>query len=435
MNLVTKLLPYRLNTDTLLETIRPLGHLVALESANPTHESGRWSIISAGPIKTLSNAPFNDVATSGIERLIKQLSNTKSELPFIGGVIGHASYGFVDGNMDQTNPPIQHDVNSKITASLYTWAYLLDHKNKKTYLVYWTEVSQIDINMLIDYYHAEHKQPQDFNMRTKFSASWSHEQYKQKFNEIHEYIKSGDAYQINLTQKFMGGFSGSPLSAYCILKAKSHSPFLTFYESDDFVLASASPELFIKCENNKVTTKPIKGTMPRAVDIESDQASIQKLKESNKDMAENLMITDLLRNDLSITCYNTSTPKLFDIESFETVHHLVSTVTAEKPIETSPFSVFKSCFPGGSITGAPKKRAMEIISELEDFSRDLYCGSSFYYSANGNFNSNILIRSFVFKDDMVSCWAGGGITIDSDWKSEYQESLDKISMLMKVLEK
>jgi para-aminobenzoate synthetase component 1 len=122
------------------------------------------------------------------------------------------------------------------------------------------------------------------------------------------------------------------------------------------------------------------------------------------------------------------------VESFETVHHLVSTITAKKPKAVTPLTVFKTCFPGGSITGAPKKRAMEIIGELEDFSREFYCGSSFYYSANQNFSSNILIRSFIFKGDLVNCWAGGGITMDSNWESEYQESLDKISKLMKALE-
>ncbi|MFT6154565.1 MAG: para-aminobenzoate synthetase component 1 [Bermanella sp.] len=435
MNFLTKLLPYKSNTNTLLDAIRPLGHLVALESASPNHESGRWSIISAGPVKTLTNTTFNSDATVAIESLIKLLPKTSSELPFIGGLIGHASYGFVEGDIEKSRSEKHNVESSKITASLYTWAYLLDHKDKKAYLVYWTEISQVDIETLVDYYHLEHKQIQGFKMLRKFSASWSHKQYEEKFNKIQDYIKSGDTYQINLTQKFNGNYTGSPLSAYCSLKAQSHSPFLAYYESDDFTLASASPELFIQCKGNKITTKPIKGTIPRAVDAELDNANIVKLKESKKDMAENLMITDLLRNDLSIICQNTTTPKLFEIESFETVHHLVSTITAEKPSGATAFSVFKSCFPGGSITGAPKKRAMEIINELEDFSRDLYCGSSFYYSVNENFNSNILIRSFVFKDGEVNCWAGGGVTIDSKWESEYQESLDKISRLMQVLEK
>lgn len=434
MNFVTKPLPYRLNTDTLLDTIRPLGQLVAFESASPNHEGGRWSIISAGPIKTIPEVAFNGASAIEIESLLKLLPEEKSEFPFIGGIIGHATYGFVQDSVIPNKPLSQNDTGSKITASLYTWAYLLDHKNKKAHLVYWTEISQIEINTLVDFYHAEHRQADSFNMRSKFSAVWSQQDYIKKFNAIQNYIKSGDAYQVNLTQKFSGDYFGSTLSAYCKLKTQSNSPYLVYYESEGFALASASPELFIQCNNNTVTTKPIKGTIPRATDSDSDLLNMEKLKASKKDMAENLMITDLLRNDLSITCRNTSTPKLFELESFETVHHLVSTITAEKPEAISPLSVFKSCFPGGSITGAPKKRAMEIINELEDFSRDFYCGSSFYYSANGKFNSNILIRSFVFKDGKVNCWAGGGITIDSEWESEYQESLDKISKLMQTLE-
>jgi para-aminobenzoate synthetase component 1 len=431
MKLVTHSLPYKSNTDALLETLNPLGSLVALESAAHEHENGRWSIIAANPLKTTEELKFNAQTCHLIETLLKELPSTNSELPFIGGIIGHASYGFANKNHENKKSNI---ANSLVSAALYTWAFIFDHKNKASHLVYWTNISQISAQELIDFYNKPVEAHLTFSMNSEFSPNWSKQVYQSKIQIIHDYIKAGDAYQVNLTQKFNGKYTGSPLDAYRRIKAQSNSPYLTYFELNGAALASASPELFIQCHDGKVITKPIKGTTPRFSDKKDDLNSIQTLKNSQKDRAENLMITDLLRNDLSISCTNTKTPKLFEIESFETVHHLVSTITANKPKAVSPLFVFKTCFPGGSITGAPKSRAMEIISELEDFSREFYCGSSFYYSANQNFSSNILIRSFAFKDDIVSCWAGGGITIDSNWESEYQESLDKISKLMKVLE-
>ncbi len=165
----------------------------------------------------------------------------------------------------------------------------------------------------------------------------------------------------------------------------------------------------------------------------TDSQNKIELALSPKDRAENLMIVDLLRNDLSKNAKSVNVPELFKVESFSTVHHLVSTINATLADEVSPLKLFFDAFPGGSITGAPKKRAMEIIAELEEFPRSYYCGSAFYYSANRNFNSNILIRGFLFNKGEIHCWAGGGIINDSTWQAEYQESLDKISKLMMCL--
>lgn len=423
MNLSISELPYLDSTNNLLSNLSNLGNLCALESANRDHENGRWSIITAAPFKTISKNAMGIDDWKEVESLMKILPSIKSDLPFTGGVIGHVNYS----SSSEENP-------QSVFYNLYTWAFVLDHLTKQAHLIYWEDLSTISKTTLKGIYTSAASSSSRFLMTTSFKPLWSKNTYNKKICTIHDYILSGDVYQINLTQKFSGKYRGNPLEAYKRLKSQSNSPFLSYFESKGRILASVSPEQFIECNRELVSTKPIKGTIPRSHDIDVDLDNIRSLQNSSKDKAENLMITDLLRNDLAKNCTNIKVPKLFSVESFETVHHLVTTITAEKPQEISPFKVFQDAFPGGSITGTPKKRAMEIINELEDFSRDLYCGCSFLYSSNGNFNSNILIRSFVFENNEVHCWAGGAITIDSTAEGEYQESLDKISRLMSTLE-
>jgi len=423
MNLSISELPYLESTNNLLSNLSELGNLCGLESANGDHENGRWSIITAAPFKTICKNAMGIDDWKEVESLMNILPHVESDLPFTGGVIGHVNYSA----SSEESP-------KSVFYNLYTWAFILDHLTKKTHLIYWNELSTISQSELKDRYNSDICSSHCFLMTSSFKPLWSRNTYNKKIHTIHNYILSGDAYQINLTQKFSGEYQGYPLEAYKRLKSQSNSPFLSYFESKDRILASASPEQFIECKGGIVSTKPIKGTIPRSHNKDVDLNNMQSLQNSSKDKAENLMITDLLRNDLAKNCTNIKVPKLFSIESFETVHHLVTTITAEKPKQISAFKVFQDAFPGGSITGTPKKRAMEIISELEDFSRDLYCGCSFLYSSNGKFNSNILIRSFVFENNKVHCWAGGAITIDSTAEGEYQESLDKISRLMSTLE-
>ncbi|MEH6344512.1 MAG: anthranilate synthase component I family protein [Bermanella sp.] len=426
-------LPYLRNTSTLLERLQVKGGLVALESSSLNHENGRWSIISAAPVSELTyfcNTQIEEIQIQ-IERLLRTLPNSNEDLPFIGGIIGHASYdlGLVDNPSIQGGQP---DI-PRLLAGLYSWAFLIDHLEQKTILVYWTEISETPQSELEEIFRnslQNEEQRDSFELTSDFQANWEPSTYKEKIESIHNYIKAGDSYQVNLAQSFTGQYKGNPLIAYEKLKQFAEIPFACFFEHTNFSFASASPELFLSCTSKEIVTKPIKGTLPRDPDPIKDNQNKIALKNSEKDRAENLMIVDLLRNDLSKNAYNVKTPALFDVESFTTVHHLVSTVTATLNPGTSPLKLFFDAFPGGSITGAPKKRSMEIISELEDKQRSFYCGSSFYQSTNGNFNSNILIRSFLFHEGEVTCWAGGGIVDDSEWQSEYQESLDKVSKLI-----
>jgi para-aminobenzoate synthetase component 1 len=201
-------------------------------------------------------------------------------------------------------------------------------------------------------------------------------------------------------------------------------------------ILSSSPERFLKLTKDIVETKPIKGTRPRKQDNAEDQEQIKLLESSHKDKAENLMIVDLLRNDISKTCKKGSVkvPSIFTIESYATVHHLVSTVTGILADDQNATDLLKSCFPGGSITGAPKIRAMEIIEELEPNRRGVYCGAIGYIGFNGNMDTNIAIRTLVHSKNTIRFWAGGGIVNDSVVDDEYQESFDKAAAMLDLLQ-
>jgi len=435
MHFSSRQLPYLRNTGALLDKLSQFDGLVALESSNSEHENGRWSIIAACPIETISiHRPCEiEGAIESLEKIASKLPNIDSSLPFTGGIIGHTSYDLgIPGLGKSTthyypNQPL-------LIAGLYTWAFVFDHINKQCILVYLNHPEALPITRLIDLYSEQelstpHKQ---FTLEGSFQPSWSKRTYQEKIHKIHEYILKGDCYQVNLAQRFSAKFSGDSIAAYKKIKEFAEVPFACFFQWGEFSFASASPEMFLSYEAGKVTTKPIKGTLPKLNNRTANKQQIDRLKNSKKDLAENLMIVDLLRNDLSKQAEHVRVEKLFDIETYPTVHHLVSTITGKiKP--QNILRLFFDAFPGGSITGAPKKRAMEIISELEEAPRSFYCGSSFYLSSNDKFNSNILIRSFLFEDNIVTCWAGGGIVHDSEWEKEHQESLDKISKLMNSL--
>ena len=215
----------------------------------------------------------------------------------------------------------------------------------------------------------------------------------------------------------------------------NNAPFSAYLNIDDIKVLSISPERFIQIKQNKVQTKPIKGTRPRSNDPTQDEKNKRSLSLANKDKAENLMIVDLLRNDISRACKpgSVKVPKLFDIESFPAVHHLVSTIEGELAEDKSAIDLIRGAFPGGSITGAPKIRAMEIIEELEPHRRNIYCGSIGYISACGNMDTSITIRTLTCLNGRIICNAGGGIVADSVCDEEYQETFDKVNKILPVL--
>ena len=270
---------------------------------------------------------------------------------------------------------------------------------------------------------------------------WQTSDYENAFYKVQDYLTAGDCYQINLTQCWQGELSNQQLVDYLpSLHQSTNAPFAGYLGLNNFELLSCSPELFFTFANNAqgencIITKPIKGTRPRGQNVATDQANKKELASSEKDIAENVMIVDLLRNDLGkyAKTGTVKVPKLFDIESFSNVHHMVSTITATLKDDISPWTVLFESLPAGSITGTPKKRAVEIINELEAKPRGAYCGTMGYLNFDGTGQWNVLIRTLQASDSNVSLWAGGGITIASDCDAEYQECFDKVGNLLKIL--
>ena len=280
------------------------------------------------------------------------------------------------------------------------------------------------------------------NLKVKYNHNYNFSDFKQNISEekyidnvlkIKEYISSGDCYQVNYSQNFEVDYSGNAWDIYKDLRKINPAPYSSFFKLSDQFIISSSPERFISIKDSLIETKPIKGTLKRLIDKNLDHEQINILKNDEKNIAENLMIVDLLRNDLSKCCelHSVKVTKLFDIESYTSVHHMVSTVVGTLNPKTTSIDILKACFPGGSITGAPKKRAMEIISELENRKRGIYCGSVGYFDGNNNMDTNICIRTITLTENKISFAAGGGIVHDSDPRDEYHESLEKVSVFIK----
>jgi para-aminobenzoate synthetase component 1 len=277
----------------------------------------------------------------------------------------------------------------------------------------------------------------DYAAQIGLRSTFTHRGYLDAVTRVRDYIVAGDIFQANLSQRFQAPLAGSLFDLYRRLRHRNPAPFAAYLDCGDFALLSASPERFLHLdpERRLVETRPIKGTRPRGFGPMHDAALGQALAESDKDRAENVMIVDLLRNDLSRVCRagTVRVPELFALEQHPTVHHLVSTVVGELEPEADAVDLIRAAFPGGSITGAPKVRAMEIIAELEPTRRAAYCGSIGYLSVTGAMDTSIVIRTYVRRGGRVYFQAGGGIVADSDPEQEYRETVDKARALIEVL--
>jgi para-aminobenzoate synthetase component I len=272
--------------------------------------------------------------------------------------------------------------------------------------------------------------------RVGLRSSFTHEGYLDAVNRVREYILAGDIFQANLSQRFEAPLVERPWDLYRRLRTQNAAPFAAYLDFADALILSASPERFLRVNSDgRVETRPIKGTRPRGVGPEHDAALGRALTESAKDRAENLMIVDLIRNDLSRVCSpgTVRVQELFALEHFATVHHLVSTVVGDLRPGAGALDLIRAAFPGGSITGAPKLRAMEIIAELEPSARGVYCGAIGYLSLDGALDTSIPIRTAVVRDGRVYLSAGGGIVADSDAEQEYRETLDKARGMIDAL--
>jgi para-aminobenzoate synthetase component 1 len=271
-----------------------------------------------------------------------------------------------------------------------------------------------------------------FTLKSDFKPLISIDNYRKSIEAIHAYIRAGDCYQINYAYPFKAQYEGSLWKAYRTLRDVMAGPFSCFMPLTSHHLLSLSPERFLTVRNGRVTTQPIKGTRPRSAVREDDDRLAKELLNSAKDRAENVMITDLLRNDLSRWCEpgSVDTTELCALYSYRNVHHLVSRIEGVLRPDVTSGQMLLACSPGGSITGAPKKRAIDIIQALEIEPRGFYCGSIFAMWPNGDLDSNIAIRTLEAHQQQLRCWAGGGITIDSEVDAEYQETLDKVGPML-----
>ncbi|MFA6053647.1 MAG: aminodeoxychorismate synthase component I [Methylobacter sp.] len=443
-------LPYFADSAKLFSAISGKAWAVFLDSGYPYSNQGRYDIIAADPVCTLvtrgdtTEITRNGVAVKSGENpfdLVKQqlLPETTGldELPFNGGAIGYFSYDLA--RRLEALPVIAEDTEhiAEMAVGIYEWAVIVDHHRQKSYLV-GHDCDEGKWQGLIEQFsQLPAKQELDaFKVVGDVASNMDKDFYVQAFNRIKHYLKEGDCYQVNLAQRFAASCTGDPWTAYQALRKLNAAPFSCYLNLPETQILSSSPERFLKVTDGVVETKPIKGTRPRKPDYSEDQRQIRDLENSKKDRAENLMIVDLLRNDISKTCKSGSVkvPMLFDVESYATVHHLVSTVTGVLADNQHALDLLKSCFPGGSITGAPKIRAMEIIEELEPNRRGVYCGAIGYIGFNGNMDTNIAIRTLVHSEHTIRFWAGGGIVNDSVAEDEYQECFDKAAAMLNLLQ-
>ena len=437
-------LPYRANPAEYFAAIRHAPGAVLLDSGRPVAERGRYDLLSAWPWQTLTVAP-DESGNDFLQRLRKNLTQLGGadlpvgyELPFAGGLIGYLSYDF--GRHLEQMPHVAVDELHLPDArfGLYAWALISDHQAQTSQLVFHPALDASERQRLTALFSAETVDTTAiFKLQGPMAPDLSAESYRQAIVRIQEYIQAGDCYQVNFAQRFRAPCIGDPWVAYCALRQACPTPFSGFQSlPDEGAVLSLSPERFVRISERQVETRPIKGTRPRGLMPEEDAANAAELLASPKDRAENLMIVDLLRNDLGRTCRtgSVSVPELFSLESYPNVHHLVSSVIGELADDKDALDLIAGSFPGGSITGAPKIRAMQIIDELEPTRRGLYCGSLVYLDVRGEMDSSIAIRSLLVKDGQVCCWGGGGIVADSQWEAEYQESLTKVRVLLQTLE-
>ncbi|MCX7920913.1 MAG: aminodeoxychorismate synthase component I [Clostridia bacterium] len=425
---------------------------VFLDSGMDHLRLGRYSIIGIEPFmrveakkniihiwenglfKTISGNPFRFLR----ELLSRFQIKNNTHLPFVGGAIGFLSYDLCH-HIEKLPQKATDDLGlADMVFGFYNIAIVFDHLKHKAYI---TSVNISDSyenstrSKLEDIKNKIKKaEIEDFNIldlpfvhnEVSIISNFSKEEYCKAIEKAREYIRCGDIYQVNMTQRFTTLINRHPINIYSYLRTINPAPFAAYMNYGDMKILSSSPERFIKIRKNYVETRPIKGTMPRGCGIK-DKLNKETLINSIKDKAENLMIVDLMRNDIGKVCKfgSVKVPELFKIEKYATVFQMVSTVTGELRNECDAVDCLQATFPGGSITGAPKIRSMEIIDMLEPTCRHIYTGAIGYIGFDGDMDMNIVIRTILVNGQRAYYQVGGGIVWDSKPENEYQETLDK----------
>ena len=447
---------YETNSEILFSKLWDLPFSCWLDSGKPLSGYGRYDIMSALPAtrlitrkKQTKTYHYQNKKAQGelhscsekdpLQLLSKELESinqtSDSPMPFTGGAIGYFSYDLSRRYIDLPKVD-QQPTFPEMNVGIYHWALIQDHQLKAAWLINLPECNPSTLSTIKNRLTNKHriKCPQSLSVDS-LDRVISPKMYKKKFQKINDYILAGDCYQVNFAHCFKGAYVGDPYAAYRKLRSEMASPFSAYLQLGEQAIMSLSPERFLQTKGKHVLTQPIKGTIARSSTQDKDAQQAHYLLNDEKNRAENLMIVDLLRNDLGKNCMPGSikVDELFGLQSFPNVHHLVSSVSGQLDEKSQSLDLFKSSFPGGSITGAPKKRAMQIIDELETGDRGIYCGSIGYINANGDMDTNIAIRTVSCDGKQLYCWGGGGLVADSVAEDEYQESLDKIKRILEVL--
>ncbi|MGB8076564.1 MAG: aminodeoxychorismate synthase component I [Gallionella sp.] len=434
-------LPYRNDASHYYATLDGLPWAVWLDSGGME----RYDILTAVPQHTLvlnDEDPQGDPFAVLRNELGEQVVPAE-DVPFAGGALGYWGYDLarrIDAGVAGQMPDMAMDKIPDMAIGIYDWALVLDHQKKTARLAShqrFAETAELLPQILHRLQSDAQLQLEPFRVSGKITSNFTKHSYAAAFARVQGYLRAGDSYQINLAQRFSATATGDALEAYLELRRLSPAPYSAFLNLPQGQILCASPERFLRVRNGSVETRPIKGTRPRSSDMQQDRMLGEDLLNHPKDRAENLIIVDLLRNDLgkSSAPGSVRVPRLFELESFAHVHHLVSTVEGRLAEGRDALHLLRDCFPGGSVTGAPKHRAMQIIAELEPHSRGVYCGAIGYIGFDGNMDSNVVIRTLVFSGGEVRCWAGGGIVADSDMAAEYRETLDKASAMLELLKR
>ncbi len=418
--------------------------MLLFDSALQHETLGRHSFLMANPVRThlLEEAEFGRDPFAPLRDELRSLQAAivPGLPPFQGGYAGLLSYEL--GGCLERLPRAAADefTTPAMVVGLYDWVLAWDHPSRRAWIIV-QPFAKSPSQRLDEVRTALQKQPTTSGEAIAAGAATApvsnrtREEYLDQVQQVIEYIRAGDIFQANLSHRLTAETPLAATELYLQLRAANPAPFGAYFAHEDWAILSSSPERFMRLQSGQVETRPIKGTRRRSAAPEADLYTRDELRESHKDQAENVMIVDLLRNDLSRVCRPASirVPQLCAVETYETVQHLVSVVQGELRVGLDFFDLLAATFPGGSITGAPKVRAMEIIHELEGARRGPYCGSLFWCGPDGNADSSILIRTMLHRAGRVSFGVGGGVIAQSDPAAEYNETLHKAAGMLRAI--
>lgn len=436
---LVKSIPY-LDPEALFSVLPQEGALF-LDSALKDKSRGKYSFIAFAPFKILkckqSDSPF-PLMQQAIQQY--KMAPLPEYPPFQGGIAG--VFGYELNQYIEKMPARKRDDLEfpELIVGFYDLVFAWDHQKQQAWIFSsgFPEVeskaqsarAQIRMAWALTFLSKQPIESAALELELdEIRSTFSQPEYEAAVDRVIEYIRQGDIFEVNISQRFstraLSPFK--PFDLYCKLRRVNPAPFAAYFSYGSHTIASASPERFLRLSQQQVETRPIKGTRPRGKDAEQDAFYAQELLASEKDKAENVMIVDLMRNDLSRVClpHSIKVPQLCKLESFTNVHHLVSVVTGELVKGLNAIDLIQATFPGGSITGAPKIRSMEIIAEMEPTVRGPYCGSIGYIGFNGEMDLSITIRTFCIHKDLITFQVGGAITVDSSPTEEYFETLAK----------